>query len=116
MGKSGLDIEGYRTRVAGAVGMAAGELIASRRNDPRAAMLRMVAAYLLRQGRPTADRRYCSNHGRERTVGARLHGLHRVARRPLLRLQNLHRQDDGDLCAREQRLKAISAKTPRTGG
>jgi len=42
-----LDITGYRERAAAAVGMDASELIAPRRDDPRAALLRMIAAYLL---------------------------------------------------------------------
>ena len=69
MEKSGLDIGGYRERSAGAVGIAVSELTASRRDDPRAAMVRMVAAYLPVQGEPTAGRRYCSSHGRERMSG-----------------------------------------------
>lgn len=39
-----------RERVADAVGMEAGELVAPRRDDPRGAMLRMIAAYLLLEG------------------------------------------------------------------
>jgi hypothetical protein len=49
MGKAALDIDGYRERVAGAVGMAVSELVGSNRDDPRAAMLRMIAAYFLLQ-------------------------------------------------------------------
>jgi chromosome segregation and condensation protein ScpB len=44
-----VDVDGYRARIADAVGMAVGELIAARRNDPRAALLRQVAAYFLAQ-------------------------------------------------------------------
>jgi cob(I)alamin adenosyltransferase len=47
---SAIDVNGYRERVAGAVGLGVTELVGSNRNDPRAAMLRMVAAYLLLQG------------------------------------------------------------------
>jgi len=46
-GNGQTDIEGYRERVARAVGMEAGELIASRRDDPRAAMTKILAAFLL---------------------------------------------------------------------
>ena len=103
MEKSGLDIGGYRERSAGAVGIAVSELTASRRDDPRAAMVRMVAAYLPVQGEPTAGRRYCSSHGRERIVGARFDRLHRATRQPLLRVPDLHRKDTGEVSARKPR-------------
>jgi len=45
-----LDVAGYRERVAGALGIAADELISSRRNDPRLLMTQMCAAHLLLHG------------------------------------------------------------------
>jgi hypothetical protein len=48
--ESAINVDGYRERVAGAVGMALDELISSNRADPRANLLQMVAAYLLRDG------------------------------------------------------------------
>ena len=42
-----IGVEAFRVRVADAVGLAVSELITSRTNDPRAALLRMVAGYFL---------------------------------------------------------------------
>ncbi len=47
MGKSGLDIDAYRARAAGAVGLVASELTGDNRDDRRVLMQRMVAAYFL---------------------------------------------------------------------
>lgn len=49
MAKAALEIESYRERVGAAVGMEVSELIAERLNDPRAALVRQVAAFLLLQ-------------------------------------------------------------------
>lgn len=42
-----VDIDGYRDMISAAVRVDVGELTATRRDDPRGAMLRMVAAYVL---------------------------------------------------------------------
>jgi hypothetical protein len=42
-----LDVEGYRARVADAVGMAVVDLIGQSRQDPTIAVKRMIAAYFL---------------------------------------------------------------------
>lgn len=42
-----LDIDAYRACVAGAVGIAASELTASRGDDQRLVLMRIVAAYFL---------------------------------------------------------------------
>ena len=45
-----VDIDVYRERVAGALGVGVSELVSSRRNEPRMLMTQMVAAHLLLQG------------------------------------------------------------------
>jgi hypothetical protein len=51
-----LDVEGYRDMIAPVVGIGVDELTTTRRDDPRSAMLRMVAAYvLLRQDKLSLD-------------------------------------------------------------
>src|SRR5208282_4509687 len=44
-----VDVDGYRGKVADAVGIEVGDLVAQGRDNPRAAMLRMIAAYFLLQ-------------------------------------------------------------------
>jgi hypothetical protein len=46
-GNGRIDVDGYRERVADAVGIAGGELSAQGRDDPQLVMSRMVAGYFL---------------------------------------------------------------------